>query len=102
MVKREIVEIINRYINIIKNNNFKVRDVYLFGSYTKDSYNNDSDIDIAIVLDNVHDLFDTQVELMKLRRLVDTRIEPHPYRSKDFKKDNPFVEEIIRTGQKIA
>jgi hypothetical protein len=38
---------------------------------------------------------------MKLRRTVDYRIEPHPFRPEDFTPDNPEVAEILRTGIRI-
>ena len=42
-----------------------------------------------------------QVNLMKLRRKFDTRIEPHPFNEKDFDISNPLVNEILNTGIKI-
>ena len=33
---------------------------------------------------------------------VDVRIEPHPIKVKDFEDGNPFVQEIIETGIKVA
>ncbi|MDX2197018.1 MAG: nucleotidyltransferase domain-containing protein [Cytophagales bacterium] len=75
--------------------------VYLFGSYTKGTYTEDSDIDIAIVLHDYNNLMDIQLELMRLRRKIDSRIEPHPYRERDFEMSNPLVNEILRYGQEI-
>ena len=40
---------------------------------------------------------------MRLRRKIDTRIEPHIIRIEDYEKiSNPFVKEIIDTGIKVA
>ena len=41
------------------------------------------------------------VQLMKLRRDVDMRIEPHPFAKSDFDETNPFIKEIIETGERI-
>lgn len=42
-------------------------------------------------------------KLMKLKRKIDTRIEPHLIRVDDYKKvDTPFIKEVIDTGIKIA
>ena len=38
---------------------------------------------------------------MRLRRKIDSRIEPHPFREKDFDLSNPLVNEILRYGQEI-
>jgi uncharacterized protein len=42
-----------------------------------------------------------QLELMRLRRKIDSRIEPHPFRERDFDISNPLVHEIVKYGQEI-
>ena len=40
---------------------------------------------------------------MRLRRKIDTRIEPHLIRIKDYKNaETPFIQEVINTGIKVA
>lgn len=56
---------------------------------------------MAIVLANMPDFFAAQKQLMRLRRKVDLRIEPHPICIKDFNNLNPFAFEIQRTGVEI-
>ena len=56
------------------------------------------DIDLAVVFREFEDSFDMQVQLMKLRRKIDTRIEPHPFLESDFDDSNPLVHEILDTG----
>lgn len=41
------------------------------------------------------------MDLMKLRRKFDTRIEPHPFDESDFKHSDPFANEILNTGIQI-
>lgn len=41
----------NKIIELIKNN-FNINKIYLFGSYARGDYNNESDIDIYITLNN--------------------------------------------------
>jgi len=48
------------------------------------------------------DALDRQVELLKLTRLIDTRIEPHPFRENEFEISNPFVNEIITYGTEVV
>jgi hypothetical protein len=45
--------------------------------------------------------FDAQVELMKLRRSIDLRIEPHPFESMD-EDPSGFLAEIKKNGIKVA
>ncbi len=51
--------------------------LYLYGSYSKGTYTEDSDIDIAVIVDHLSDNYfeDTPI-LWKLRREVSTLIEP--------------------------
>jgi len=42
-----------------------------------------------------------QVELMKLGRQIDTRIEPHPLDESDFNPSNPFANEILTKGIQV-
>lgn len=58
----------------------------------------------AIIFDTLNDddKFDIQVQLMILASQIDTRIEPHPISREDFKSDNPFISEIIKTGIELS
>ena len=81
---------------------FFVKQLFLFGSYAKVTNHEDSDIDVAIIINSDSNVFDLMVELMILTQNIDLRIEPHPIKVKDFEDGNPFVQEIIDTGIKIA
>lgn len=101
MDQKEALDIARRYAEIIKDI-FDYQRIFIFGSYVKGNPNEDSDIDIAIVFSDYSNRLDRQVELMKLTRKVDTRIEPHPFRESEFELSNPFVMEIITHGKEIA
>ena len=73
----------------------------MFGSFAKGTNHEDSDIDIAIVIKNASDIIDTQIDMMKLRRKVDLRIEPHPFREYEFNLSNPIVSEILKFGVEV-
>lgn len=97
MDKGEALIFANTYIDSISNK-YSIRQAILFGSYAKGTNHDDSDIDIAIVINNVTDIIDTQIDLMKLRRKVDLRIEPHAFMISDFNNSNPVVNEILKYG----
>jgi len=101
MDKTEALNIAQRYTNVLKNT-FDLKKVILFGSYAKGNPREDSDIDIAVVFSGYANRLDQQVELMKLTRKIDTRIEPHPFREEEFKMSNPFVNEIMTYGTEIV
>lgn len=76
--------------------------VYLFGSYAKGENHQDSDIDVAVVADGFSgDIIEDTHLLMKLRRNIDNRIEPHPFSLQEFSENNPFVKEIKTKGIKV-
>ena len=78
MDKGEALKIANQYIDSISTK-YIILQAYMFGSFAKGTNHADSDIDIAIVVKNVSDIIETQIDMMKLRRKVDLRIEPHPF-----------------------
>ena len=98
-----IMEIVQKYAGKILEN-YNVEAIILFGSYAKGTEREDSDIDIAVVTDDIeNDVFDEEVKLMILRRGIDYRIEPHIIRIQDYKeKNDPFIQEVIDTGIKVA
>jgi uncharacterized protein len=100
MDKTEAISIAQKYASVVKEKYNYIR-IILFGSYAKGNQNDDSDIDIAIVLKDYSNLIDMQLELMRLRRKIDSRIEPHPFRESEFELSNPIVNEIIKYGQEI-
>jgi predicted nucleotidyltransferase len=100
MDKSDALNIAQEYASAVKANYNFIR-IILFGSYAKGNYNDDSDIDIAVVFKDYSNLIDMQLELMRLRRKIDSRIEPHPFRESEFEISNPIVSEIIKYGQEI-
>ena len=64
----------------------------IYGSYVKGTYTSDSDIDIAVVGDDfTGDLIEDTLMLMRIRRKIDNRIEPRPFKTCDFNLSNPFA-----------
>lgn len=97
MDKREAQLIANKYLAIVSKK-YPVKKAWLFGSYAKGNNHQDSDIDIAILLKNDYDMIDLQIDLMKMRRLVDLRIEPHPFTEQYTGSSSLFINEIEKYG----
>lgn len=97
MVDTAVIETAQKYLAEIPDY-MVIRKAFLFGSYAKGLQHKDSDIDIAVVFENMNDFFDTQMLLMRLRRNIDLRIEPHPIEAGDFNIQNPLVSEITQYG----
>ena len=100
MDKREALEIAKKYVDSICLK-YNVSRAIMFGSFAKGTFNGDSDIDVAIVIKDVDDIIDAQIDLMKMRRGSDFRIEPHPFMFADFNRTNPVVNEILKSGIEI-
>jgi predicted nucleotidyltransferase len=80
---------------------FDCKQTFLFGSYAKGTPHEESDIDIAVILKDYENKLDMQLELMRIRRKIDSRIEPHPFREEEFNNSNPMAYEILKYGQRI-
>jgi len=72
------------------------------GSYEKGSFYKNSDIDLAIIISNLSEIFNMQVQLMKLGSKFDIRIELFPFNEKYFNTSNPIANGIFRTGIQIV
>lgn len=102
IAQRKAPKTVLKYISHLKKTFPDLRRVYMFGSFAKGTAGRDSDIDLAVVFDDETDTFDRQVQLMKIRRQYDARIEAHVFRIADFDKSYPLAEEIISTGFEVS
>ncbi len=100
MDKTEIINIVKKFATVVMKK-YDCVEIILFGSYAKDNFHLESDIDIAVVLKDYDNIMIIQLELMKLRRKIDSRIEPHPFKEADFNISNPLANEILKYGEKI-
>ena len=100
MDRTDALKVARQFASAIKTN-YDCKQVFLFGSYAKGTNHEESDIDIAVILNEFESPMNIQLELMRLRRKIDSRIEPHPFREKDFNITNPVVYEILKHGQRI-
>lgn len=76
MDQRKVINIVKQFGELVRQN-YQVNQIYLFGSYAKGNAKEESDIDVAIVLDKIgDDCLEQSTKLFQLRRKVDLRIEP--------------------------
>src|SRR3989338_2381315 len=98
----EAKKIVKEFADKLKESMIPFSDVYLFGSFARNEARKWSDIDVAIFSER-EETDDFIIQLGRLRREVDLRIEPHIFSESDIKTfSTPFVEEILRTGIKVA
>lgn len=98
----KIKNIINKYLNVLSQNNIPITEAILFGSYASGNYKQWSDIDIALV-SNIFkgSLIDDKDKIRKLTLSVSSQIEVIPFSPDDFNQQNPFAKEILKTGVKL-
>lgn len=96
MDQSEVISIVSKY-KVLVSKHFDIENMILFGSYAKGNQKEDSDIDVAIVVDSIkQDFFSYAPLLWKLRREIDDRIEPVLIEKN--KDDSGFLKEILKTG----
>ena len=99
MDKTTAIRYVKQYADVVRQN-FKVKKVILYGSYSRGSARKDSDIDVAVVLSRIdEDFLMAEAKLFRLRREIDTRIEPVLLEESNDKSG--FLEEILKTGEVI-
>ena len=90
---------VRQYADLVRRH-FDVRSIVLFGSYASGSQREDSDIDVAVVLDRlVDDWLTSAAKLYKLTRDIDLSIEPIILQP-DHDRSG-FLQHVLETGEVI-
>ncbi|PIR47071.1 MAG: nucleotidyltransferase [Candidatus Vogelbacteria bacterium CG10_big_fil_rev_8_21_14_0_10_45_14] len=96
--------VVKKYADKLRSAHFPFDAIYLYGSYAKGQGREWSDIDVAVISPVLGDVLgDEHFKLWRLRRGVDSRIEPYGMTPEDFENNNdPMVHEIKTTGERIV
>lgn len=99
----QVVILVKRYIAELERNKIPIRKAIIFGSYAKGDAKKESDIDVALVSEAFSgDRFEDRRKIIPLRREIDNRIEPLPFRPEDFENGGILAEEIRKTGVVVS
>ena len=102
--RQNAITIAKEYAAAVKAADFPMRinKSYLFGSYAKGTQREDSDIDVAFVVDNCRGNYysDIVFPVSHLRLKIDDRLEPHIIDPEDDFMD--FLKEVQRTGIELV
>ena len=102
MDKEAALKLSRAYLKKVKDSEIEFTEAWLFGSYATNNQNDNSDIDIAIVLvDSEMKSFETEVKLMVIRKGEETMIEPHAFTKDEFNIYTPIINQIVNKGDKI-
>ena len=102
-IPSEIIEIVNKYIEIIKND-INIEKIILYGSYAKGEYNESSDIDLAVVISEYDekDFISMGTFLLDKSFVLKVDLQPLPFSIEEYNSPKGIMEEILRTGIEIA
>ena len=100
MDKATVMNNIKRYAQEVQKE-LRPDAIVLFGSYANGTATEDSDIDIAVIVNEFKgDRLEASAKLYNLTWDIDTRIEP--ILLDRAKARSSFVNEVLRTGEMIA
>ncbi len=105
MAKKQIIELLRRYIFLLKSEGIAVEKAYLYGSYANETETNESDIDLLIILKHFDDenayLFG---KIWTLTKEINSKIEPYIVGFERFTKDDvsPLLQIVKKYGLEIA
>lgn len=104
MAKREVIDILKKYVGLLKSEGIAVEKAFLFGSYSLDRETDDSDIDLMIVTnDNDADNDFIAGKMWQLTRKINTKIEPFLVGRNRFNNNHhsPLIDLIKEKGIEI-
>lgn len=105
MAGESIIELLQKYIQLLRKEGIRVDKAFLYGSYLTGNQTEESDIDLMLVSDQ----FDVSNDLLAgkiwaLTRNVNSRIEPYIVGSKKFENDqiSPIIQIVKKEGLEIT
>lgn len=90
------------FINKLRQKGLHIRSVFLFGSFANGSERPSSDIDLAIVADEFTGFGWLDLGMMEEELIDYLDIHPKTYKTSYFQDGDPFIEEVIKSGIKLA
>lgn len=95
MDKKQAIEIAEKYKSLVAEK-FPLKALYLYGSYSKGGYTEESDIDIAVIVSHRNEDYFKEVPLLwKIGRKVSYLIEPVLLTENE---DSPLYLDVMKTG----
>lgn len=104
MAKREVIELLRRYIELLRSEGIAINKAFLYGSYSDETSSDKSDIDVLLVSDQFDQVNDQLAgKAWRLTSKISTKIEPFLIGSKKFSinDSSPLVSKIRESGVQI-
>jgi len=95
------IEEVKDFARKVRELGIHLRKVILFGSYARNEQRQWSDIDVALVADEFSGIGFDDIGLLGKALIKHIDIQPQTYPTDYFNEDDPFLDEIKRTGIEI-
>lgn len=105
MAQGEVIQLLKKYIEILRTEGISVSKAFLYGSYSDNSASEDSDIDVLLVSDGFEESNDRLVgKVWRLTSKVNSRIEPILIGTKNYENSetSPLITKVKQSGIQIV
>lgn len=100
--KEDIIRDIKKYIAELRKNGIPIQRALLFGSWSKGTGREESDVDVALISSVfTGNRFQDRRKIIPLRRKINNLIEPMPFDPRTFDDGGNLIDEIIKHGEEI-
>jgi predicted nucleotidyltransferase len=103
MAEIEVIELVKKYLDVLRTEGISVRKAFLYGSYSVGSASDESDIDVMIISDQFEKNNDKIAgKVWRLTSEVDSKIEPFLVGTDSFQENSsPIIQKVKATGIEI-
>ncbi|MFH1004788.1 MAG: nucleotidyltransferase domain-containing protein [Bacteroidota bacterium] len=98
-----VIALVKKFARDVISEGVHLRKVFLFGSYARGSQRRFSDVDVALVADEFQGFVFSDLDFFikaKIKKPY-SKIQVQTFPTSYFKKGDPFIDEIKRTGIEI-
>jgi len=102
-IPSEIIELINEFVKSVQEDDIEIYKVILYGSYAKGTYNQHSDIDLAIISPDFKEgeCVKNAAQLLLKAAKLKADIQTMPFSIEEYQSPLGLMEEILNNGIEI-
>jgi uncharacterized protein len=97
--RKQLKKMISVYKEKLSKCGVTVSNIYLYGSYAKNTARPNSDVDICVISPQFTDRIDATMMMMKLRDDDELLLSPTAFSPETFVDENPLAWEVKQTGE---
>ena len=101
VTQQAAIETVKDFVREVKGQGVHLRHVFLYGSVSRNTQHEHSDIDVALVSDQFSGVGFLDIPLFVKALRKHYIIQPKTFSTKDFENGDAFAEEIKKTGMEI-